>query len=510
MRILLWHGWLLEGTGSNIYTARTAEAYRRAGHDVLLLCLERGAERFDFVDEAGEVGPEGIAWQGRNASAAPAPGRVRVLRPRFGSLLPVFVEDEYEGFEVKAFPRLSDHELAGYLDRNVEALRVAAAAFGPEAAIAGHAVPGAAIARRALGDGAYVAKIHGSDLEYAIRVDARYGDLAREGLEGAVAVTGATRDVLARTEALLPGAARRTILAPPGVDVERFRPGPGPEALREAADRLEHDPAAARGRPSSLDDEVAAALARRDADGLDALAGRYDQAAPDPGAHERLRSLAAGAGPLVGYLGKLITQKGVHLLLQALALLPAPPRALLVGFGTYREWLVAMARALDAGDAEAAAWVAKRSGFPLELGPGEVAAAAGLAGRLTFTGRLDHRYAPSALAAVDVLVVSSVLEEAFGMVAAEAAAAGALPLAARHSGLAEVVRALEDAVGRPGLLSFEPGPGAARRLAQKLEALLALPGPERAELGAAVSAFVGRTWTWGRTAERLLEAATAR
>ena len=82
--------------------------------------------------------------------------------------------------------------------------------------------------------------------------------------------------------------------------------------------------------------------------------------------------------------------------------------------------------------------------------------AAGARG-VTFTGRLDHRYAPDALAAMDVQVVPSILSEAFGMVAAEGAAAGALPLVARHSGLAEVAAALESEVGRPGLFSFEPG-----------------------------------------------------
>ena len=44
----------------------------------------------------------------------------------------------------------------------------------------------------------------------------------------------------------------------------------------------------------------------------------------------------------------------------------------------------------------------------------------------------------------DVVVVPSIFPEAFGMVAAEAAAAGCPPLVARHSGLAEVAKALEE------------------------------------------------------------------
>ena len=108
---------------------------------------------------------------------------------------------------------------------------------------------------------------------------------------------------------------------------------------------------------------------------------------------------------------------------------------------------------------------------------------------------------------MDVQVVPSILQEAFGMVAAEGAASGALPMVARHSGLAEVAAALETEVGRPELFSFEPGEGAVRRLAAGIDRLLSLPIDERAELRRAVSSFVANHWTWERTAARLLAAA---
>jgi glycosyltransferase involved in cell wall biosynthesis len=108
---------------------------------------------------------------------------------------------------------------------------------------------------------------------------------------------------------------------------------------------------------------------------------------------------------------------------------------------------------------------------------------------------------------MDVLAVPSILDEAFGMVAAEGASAGAFPLVARHSGLAEVAGALEAEVGRPGLFSFEPGPGAAARLRSGIERLLSLPAEERDDLRRRVSAFAADAWSWGRTADRLLDAA---
>ena len=74
MRILLWHGYLLSGTGSNVYTRALARQWVRAGHDVTVLCQEPRPEQFDV-------------------------GGAKVVRPDIGRLLPVFVLDRYEGLE---------------------------------------------------------------------------------------------------------------------------------------------------------------------------------------------------------------------------------------------------------------------------------------------------------------------------------------------------------------------------------------------------------------------------
>jgi glycosyltransferase involved in cell wall biosynthesis len=280
---------------------------------------------------------------------------------------------------------------------------------------------------------------------------------------------------------------------------------PRREALLQTAARLQDDSDSIRGRPTSLDGDVERSLAKRDAGALDDLARTYDQAVPDPDAAVRLRELAELRGPLVGYLGKLIPQKGVELFIIATHLSRWNPAALIVGFGTYREWLTALSIALRTTDAEALAWLQDAGDMPGELSSGNRATEN--APGMTFTGRLDHRYAPGALAAMDVLVVPSILTEAFGMVAAEGAAAGTFPLVARHSGLAEVSAALEGAVARPGLLSFEPGPGAASRIARGMDRLLSLPSGERDELRHGISDFVAREWSWQRTVARLLDAA---
>ena len=506
MRILIWHGWLLEGSGSNVATARISEVWRAAGHDVLLVCQERHPARYPWIDAHGTVDRDGVSDLEPNMNASIAPGRCVLLRPDIGATLPVFVVDHYEGFaEVRPFVDLADGELDAYLRANVEALRAAAGFHDEEIAFVGHGIPGAAIGRRALGPGRYVAKIHGSDLEYAIRPQDRYRDLAREGLKAAHAVVGPSGEALERCAELVPEMRGLARVVPPGVDVAAFRPRPRVEALREVASLLELDPDTVRGRPSSLDLEVERALDARDEKALDALFDRYDEDVPEPDAPMRLRKLSEGDGSIVGYLGKLIPQKGAELLLEAQPALRHDTSALVVGFGSDRDWLAALTIALRRGDRSAIGWLRDVGGLPVD--PAATPGTTGDRLDVTFTGLLDHRYAPGALAAMDVQVVPSILQEAFGMVAAEGAASGALPMVARHSGLAEVAGILETEVGHPGLFSFEPGRGAVQRLAEGIDRLLSLRGGEREELRRAVSSFVANHWTWERTAAGLLSAA---
>lgn len=502
MRICLWHGWLLEGTGSNVYTARTAEAMRQAGHDVLILCQDPHLDRYGFLDAYGTVSRHVSALV--PTGAPPAAGRATALRPSIGDLLPVFVYDEYEGFEVKRFVDLTDEELERYMDANIEAVRAAVAWHNSDILVTGHVVPGAAIGRRSVGDGGYVAKIHGSDLEYAIKLDERYERMALEGLEGARGIVGSSEDVLQRTLAFVPSVRDRMRIAYPGVDAERFRIVPRQRSLEHVARLLESDARVIFGRSAATADALSSALRARDDSALDELATSYDQTAPDVGAASVISGLASLEGPLVGYLGKLIPQKGVERMIEAVATLGV--HGVVVGFGTYREWLEALVEALDEGSAEAYSWLQEVSEMKMELAPAQIETA-GLRDRISFTGRLDHRYAPGILAALDVLVVPSTLAEAFGMVAAEGAATGAFPLVARHSGLAEVAEALESEVDRRGLFSFEPGEGATERVVSGLRTLLEIKGSERDELRSAIAGYVKREWSWQATSKRILEAA---
>jgi glycosyltransferase involved in cell wall biosynthesis len=102
-------------------------------------------------------------------------------------------------------------------------------------------------------------------------------------------------------------------------------------------------------------------------------------------------------------------------------------------------------------------------------------------------------------------VVPSIFPEAFGMVAAEAAAAGSPPLVARHSGLQEIAQGLEAEYlpEHRHLASFASGDVA--DLTAKLRELLALPPVEHRRVASAARTAVEALWSWAGVAKRLLE-----
>jgi glycosyltransferase involved in cell wall biosynthesis len=261
------------------------------------------------------------------------------------------------------------------------------------------------------------------------------------------------REALAKAEAVYVGSAHiREVLeevvghaarvheVPPGVDIDEFKPEARDDALHRLLEEARADP------PNP---------------------GNGNERQPDEGNAERLAEFLSGDEPTVVYFGKLLYNKGVHVLLDSLRNIDA--RAVIVGFGDYRSELEAIAPR-----------------------------------RTLFTGPLEHRHLAHLLPLADATVVPSIFPEAFGMVAAEAAAAGSPPLVARHSGLAEVAEGLEAEYPpeRRHLASFATGD--VDDLSAKLTELLSLPASALTELGAAARRAAVERWSWSSVSRRLL------
>jgi glycosyltransferase involved in cell wall biosynthesis len=518
LRLLIFHGYLLGGTGSNVYNARLAEALVRLGHEVHLLSQERHPEQHPFLAAAGDWDSGALRVRELDSGADAGPGRATVYRPDIGGLLPVYVADRYEGLEAKTFADCTPAEIERYLAANVAAVAEVTALARPQVALANHLVMGPVILARGL-DGAipYAVKVHGSALEYTVKPNPqRFLAPAREGLASARGVLVGSHHTAASLwraigDERLPD---RTRLGPPGVDVARFaprEPAAAAAGLRELASRLRAEPAPVAGAEGQ-----ASAFARDPREAAAAI-GRLED----------------GDGPLVAYVGKLIVSKGVDLLLASWPLVLARlPRARLavVGFGAYRDGLQALAAALRSGDIDAARRIA-RAGRALEeaaVPPAPLrhllafldslegaereqylAAAATLDQRVVWTGRLEHEELADLLPACTALVAPSTFPEAFGMVAAEGAACGAVPIVARHSGLAEVSEALAAAVPPEATpwLSFPVDDGAVRALAGCLLGALTADHELLARTRGGLVATVRERWSWERVATGVIAAA---
>src|ERR1700758_3392376 len=150
MRVLIFHGYLLDGTGSNVYNARLAAALVGLGHEGHLLCQEPHPERQSFVDAAGDWDTGTLRVRSLRADVPPERASCTVYRPDIGGLLPVYVADRYEGIEARTFARLTDAEVDAYVPRNVAAVRDVVARARPDMALANHLVMGPLILARAL------------------------------------------------------------------------------------------------------------------------------------------------------------------------------------------------------------------------------------------------------------------------------------------------------------------------------------------------------------------------
>ncbi len=391
-----------------MYTRALARAWSLAGHDVTVVCQERHPEQYDLAG-------------------------ARVVVPELpDELLPVFVLDRYEGLEAKLLQEFTADERARYVEANAAVLRDLLPA---DLVFTNHVLLGGPVG--AASGARFAVKAHGSELEYSMRGRPDLERWGAESLAAADAVFVGSAHIRSVLEDVV-GHIDRVHEVPPGVDVEEFVPEDRLRAFAELIAEAENDPQ----------------------DG--------DERHPDPGNAARFESAFARDAPTVVYVGKLIENKGVQVLFEALNGLDA--RAVIVGFGDYRRELEAMAP------------------------PGTL-----------FTGALEHRHLVHLLPLCDVSVVPSIFPEAFGMVAAEAAAAGLPPVVADHSGLAEVAAgvAAEYPEELAPLTAFPNGDADALR--ERLRSLFALSPQERASLGAAARNAVEKNWSWPRIAERLLE-----
>lgn len=481
MRIAIIHGYLLAGTGSNIFVANLAAGLCAAGHNVFLFCQESDPQKFDFIDEAYDFDADNCRFFPFFSRERRAAGTTRLFRPRIGRTLPVYVYDSYHGFTAREFHQLPAADIEVYVTRTAAAIAAVEQAFGLDVAQANHLIASPAAARRALEAAGvpYHITAHGSELSYSLKKSPALAPVALYGLDGAASITATSDFVGRQLNEYLGSLGRPPVRAQtiyPGAELSLFKPSTAPQKLINslAADlSAQSGVGKTAGRKEALRQTVADGSSAELREELAGPAG-YELRAPDADLADILKSIDWNNDQTVMFVGKYMAGKGLHAcLLAAPLVLKARPRTrfLAVGFGDQRELLEAMAAALALGKATLTQKLLAEIEKDVSPAVGktfidslikngaldeymQTAVDADLTCNFNFTGALRHEDLARLLPAAEVFVSPSVFPEAFGMVAVEALAAGVYPIVTEAYGMAEAAKIIRQ--GLRGVWKNQP------------------------------------------------------
>lgn len=541
MRILICHGFLLKGTGSNQYVQSLARSLCKLGHDVVIMCQD-GDPGLDFVnifqrENKGCSGPE-LVWERETCY----PGTCTVYKPYIGGLLPVYVLDEYKGFdEVRTFLDLSDKQLDSYVSMNRSAIRRLIKAFSPDAIQVNHAVMLPYIVRPEADDAeiGYYVTIHGSAIEFTVRRDERYLAYGIDGLSGASRIVAPSRysaDLLRELfGGRLGGLDKKTVVLPHGVDTMLFKP-PGSPVVTAVGGLLElvHRRTGALA-PEAFNDWRDDVEGSDDVDGwinagIEKINSAVPEWLPEPDLEKRLSELACSGDPFIMLTGKLIETKGVHCALAAMPLvLSKYPRARLVvvGFGELRGLLRLMLEALDNGDLDRLVRLCDYGNRRYRLCPEpfnpvidfiqalskdrlldgyrESCEGNDLIHSVIFTGYLTQIEHSMLLPYAAALLAPSLAPEAFGLVALEAMGCGVVPVTPKHSGFQTSLEPLDRVWGNEAdIFKLGGGWNIVEDIATASCRLIGMDVGLLRSRGREMRAVVEREFSWEAVAERMV------
>jgi glycosyltransferase involved in cell wall biosynthesis len=486
--ICLLHGWLLEGSGSNLWTRSIITALARQGETVHLVCQENHPVLYDAIGEAWRYDASGSREQTLKRDVA-LPGKCILHQPWIGETLPVFVWDKYEQYSnVVPMIELSDAELEAYIERNVSVVRKVVTEYGITAIHANHAVLMPVVAQRVSREMGipYTVMPHGSDMEYAVKKDRRFHRYAESAFTDAKKVFVIGEEMRQRVNTVLPlvpNLNAKCIELHLGVDTSEFQP----VSRDQRSDNITKLNASLNGKKrgrtapqtEKMYSQLAGTMTQNELRDVFAEASRYNGKAPDADVEQKLSAIDWANDPVLLFVGRIISMKGVQSVFAALPLiLEKIPnlKLIVVGHGPLREPIEAFVWALEHGDrllAEKIVWW----GRALEgVSDDDASARLDEVGRffgqleklgelkryfapqksnvrttnVIFTGYLTHNELQFLLPSADVGVFPSIVREAGPLVFLEALASGCLPLGTYFGGMAAGIDAVSKGVS-PGI-----------------------------------------------------------
>lgn len=478
MSLVITHGYLLTGTGSNLYVNNLVRELCKVGYEVNLLCQDYDPMAIDFVNEYYEFNADNSEYIKKGEKESPFPGKVRVFKPNLNGFLPVYVYDHYDGFEVKEFPDCTDVEVDRYVMQNKNALELVVVDFKVKVVNTNHLVmfPHIATLVKESTGVDHLITVHGSALNFTVKKDKRFEEFAKSSLlkadEIVVDSLHADKELKEFLDDVdLSQLKQKVEIIPAGVDVTSFflPTASASEMIQEFQDKIVLKVPTSKGRTTEQTQGILnnQGTVQEVIDSVEILRESYDYRYVDKDVVAKVETLKDGSHRVM-FVGKYLWTKGLHLILFAIPkVLKKYPKAkfVFVGFGPYREPCEVIVNALANNNLDQLE-LALEALNPLFKGEegnvkllqeilrqeketlGNIIDDLGFDIRenIVFTGIAEHKELVKLIPAMDALIAPSVFPEAFGMVAIEAMACGVYPVLTYQSAFKEISDEVIEAV----------------------------------------------------------------
>ena len=228
MRIGIFHGYNLTGSGSNEFTRYLAKTFLDQGHSVHIICREYQPEKIDFV---------GQLWQwkrdGSHSVSIQNPSYEQLCHLHqipYGEIYPVYISGKKSSKTFKAFIDLTDRELDDFIKLNHLLLTQIFSHVDIDILHANHLVmqPSLAMESCKAHNISLIIYPHGSAIEYTVKKDPRYREEARLAIEACRGLIIGNHEVRDRICRLFPELEQKildkTEIVGVGVDTRLFTP----------------------------------------------------------------------------------------------------------------------------------------------------------------------------------------------------------------------------------------------------------------------------------------------
>jgi len=478
--IAILHGYLLEGSGGNLWTRSIVQSLCNNGETIHLMCQENHPELYDFICEAILYHSNGNKETILKREPV-YPGKCILHKPKLGNTLPVYVYDEYEEFtDVQPMINLGDAEIEKYLQTNINVLTQIVNENQVKVIHANHAVLMSVVAQQVAKKWKipYAIMPHGSAIEYAVRKDKRFYRYAESAFEEAERIYVIGKEIKTRVKELftaLPKIESKMVELNLGVNTSLFNPVKVKNRKDKISKLYELLEDVQRGKTNfhsqNMHKELKADISKQKLLKIINASASYNSKLTDDDVEEKLQLIDWDNEKIILFVGRIITSKGLHSIVTALPeILAIEPNThlIVVGHGPLREPLEALIWALQNGYSDLAFNIVSW-GRELENDRNKSLEETQFyfdhlkktneldnyfkkaqkyidKNSILFTGYLTHRELCCLFPACDVAIFPSVVAEAGPLVFLEAMASGCFPIGTYFAGMAASIDSVAQAL----------------------------------------------------------------